>query len=101
MLNPSFYTNGIGPAFGAIQSLLIQKSPVLFTFLNFLLHTFNNLNIRTLVDAIQHVHDGVSEFNLIVRQINNVLLANPNFMVRFVKRKANLVAHALARAAIS
>jgi hypothetical protein len=53
------------------------------------------------VDAIQHVHDGVSEFNLIVRQINNVLLANPNFMVRFVKRKANLVAHALARAAIS
>jgi hypothetical protein len=29
------------------------------------------------------------------------MLLNPNFKVRFVKRQANIVAHSLARAAIS
>jgi hypothetical protein len=53
------------------------------------------------VDAIHNIHVGSSEFSTIVCLINNVLLSNPNFMVRFVKRKANIVAHTLAMAAIS
>jgi hypothetical protein len=53
------------------------------------------------VDAIQHLRDGVSEFSHIVCNINNVLLTNPNFLVRFVKRQTNLVAHTLARVASS
>jgi ribonuclease HI len=64
-------------------------------------HAIFETDSKSLVDAIQHIHVGVSDFSLIVRQINNVLSLNPNFMVRFVKRQANIVAHTLARAAIS
>jgi hypothetical protein len=53
------------------------------------------------VDAIQHFRGGNSEFSSIIGHIKNVLLVNPNFMVKFSKRQANMVAHALARAAIS
>jgi ribonuclease HI len=64
-------------------------------------HVIVETDSKSLVDAIQHLRDGASEFSLIVRNINNILLANPNFLVRFVKRQANLAAHTLARAAIS
>jgi ribonuclease HI len=64
-------------------------------------HAIFETDSKSLVDAIQHIHVGVSDFSLIVRRINNVLSLNPNFMVRFVKRQANIVAHTLARAAIS
>ncbi|KAK2423957.1 zinc finger CCCH domain protein [Trifolium repens] len=56
---------------------------------------------KSVVDAIQHYRGGNSEFSSIIGHINNVLLLNPNFMVKFIKRQANMVAHALARAAIS
>jgi ribonuclease HI len=64
-------------------------------------HAIFESDSKSLVDAIKHIHAGVSDFSLIVQQINNVLSLNPNFMVRFVKRQANIVAHTLARAAIS
>jgi ribonuclease HI len=64
-------------------------------------HVIVETDSKSLVNAIQHLHDGVSEFSFIVRNINNVLLANPNFLVRFVKRQANLAAHTLARVACS
>jgi ribonuclease HI len=64
-------------------------------------HVIVETDSKSLVDAIQHLRDGDSEFSRIVRNINTVLLANPNFLVRFVKRQANLVAHNLARAASS
>jgi ribonuclease HI len=64
-------------------------------------HVIVETDSKSLVEAIQHVRDGVSEFSRIVQNINNVLLANPNFLVKFVKRQANLVAHTLARAANS
>ncbi|KAK2379858.1 Ribonuclease H superfamily protein [Trifolium repens] len=56
---------------------------------------------KSVVDAIQHFRGGNSEFSSIISQINNVLLFNPNFMVKFIKRQANMVAHKLARAAIA
>jgi ribonuclease HI len=59
------------------------------------------IDSKSLVDAIQHIHVGRSEFSSIVCHINNTLLLNPIFLVRFVKRQANIVAHSLARAAIS
>jgi ribonuclease HI len=64
-------------------------------------HVIVETDSKSLVDAIQHLRDGVSEFSHIVCNINNVLLANPNFLVRFVKRQTNLVAHTLARVASS
>jgi ribonuclease HI len=56
---------------------------------------------QSLVTVIPHIHVGNSEFSAIVCQIKNTMLLNPNFKVRFVKRQANIVAHSLARAAIS
>jgi ribonuclease HI len=56
---------------------------------------------KSVVDAIQHIRGGNSEFSAIICNINNVLLRNPNFVVKFIKRQANMVAHTLARAAIS
>jgi hypothetical protein len=53
------------------------------------------------VDAIHQFRGGVSEFSFIVSNIINILSCNQNFMVKFVKRQANMVAHTLARAAIS
>jgi hypothetical protein len=53
------------------------------------------------VAAIYHYRAGSSEFSYLVSQINNVLLCNPNFEVKFIKRQANMVAHTLARAAIA
>jgi hypothetical protein len=35
-----------------------------------------------------------------VCNIRNVLALNPNFVVKFIKRQTNMVAHKLARAAI-
>jgi ribonuclease HI len=64
-------------------------------------HVVVETDSKSLVDAIHHLHVGSSEFSLLVCQIKNVLFANPNFMVRFVKRQANIVAHTLAMAAIS
>jgi ribonuclease HI len=56
---------------------------------------------KSVVDVVQHFCGSSSEFSSIIGHINNVLLLNPNFMVKFIKRQANMVAHTLARAAIS
>jgi ribonuclease HI len=56
---------------------------------------------QSLVNAIQHIQVGSFEFSVIVCQLKNILLLNQNFRVRFLKRQANIVAHSLARAAIS
>jgi hypothetical protein len=44
---------------------------------------------------------GNSEFSSIIGHINNVLLFNPNFMVKFIRRQANMIAYKLARTVIS
>jgi ribonuclease HI len=56
---------------------------------------------KTTVDAIQALRGRTSEFSSLICHIQNVLLCNPNFMVKFIKRQANMVAHTLARAAIA
>jgi ribonuclease HI len=56
---------------------------------------------KGVAEAIYHFRGGISEFSLLVSHIKNLLLSNPNFSVKFIKRKANMVAHTLARAAIS
>jgi hypothetical protein len=52
------------------------------------------------VDAIRHSRGGNSEFSFLIYRIKNILLCNPNFMVDFIKRQTNMVAHSLASAAI-
>jgi ribonuclease HI len=56
---------------------------------------------KSVVDATHHYNGGNSEFSLLVSLINNLLAMSPNFMVKFIRRQANMVAHTLARAAIS
>jgi ribonuclease HI len=56
---------------------------------------------KNVVDAIRHYRGGCSEFSFLVGHINNLLASSSNFMVEFIKRQANMVAHTLARAAIS
>jgi ribonuclease HI len=64
-------------------------------------HVIFETDSKSVVDAIHHIRGGVSEFSSLVSNINNFLSCNQNFMVKFVKRQANMVAHTLARAAIS
>jgi ribonuclease HI len=51
-------------------------------------------------DAIHALRVGTSEFSSLIHNINNVLTTNSNFVVKFVKRQANMVAHSLARTAV-
>jgi hypothetical protein len=53
------------------------------------------------VDVIHNIHGGASEFSSIICNINSILLSNPNFVVKFIKRQTNMVAHTLAKAASS
>jgi hypothetical protein len=56
---------------------------------------------KSVVDAIYHFCGESSEFSFLISHIINILSRNPNFKVIFIKRQANMVAHSLARAAIS
>jgi ribonuclease HI len=56
---------------------------------------------KSVVDAIQYFHGGNSEFSLLVAHIKYCICSSQNFVVKFIKRQANMVAHSLARAAIS
>ncbi|KAK2459206.1 hypothetical protein QL285_006272 [Trifolium repens] len=56
---------------------------------------------KGVVDAIHNIYGGVSEFSSIICSIKSILLVNPNFVVKFVKRQANMVAHTLAKTASS
>jgi deoxyxylulose-5-phosphate synthase len=64
-------------------------------------HVIFETDSKSVVDAIHHLHGGSFEFSFLISCINNILSCNPNFMVKFIKRQANIVAHTLARAAIS
>jgi nitrogenase subunit NifH len=51
------------------------------------------------VDAIYNLHVGTSKFSPLICN-KRVLLSNTNFVVKFIKRQANMVVHTLARAII-
>jgi ribonuclease HI len=63
-------------------------------------HVIFETDSKNVVDAIHNLRLGISEFSSIICNIRNVLSLNQNFVVKFVKRQANMVAHNLARAAI-
>jgi hypothetical protein len=56
-------------------------------------------NSKCVVDAIYNLHSGTSEFSAIICNVKRILLSNPNFMVKFLKRQGNMIAHIRARAA--
>jgi hypothetical protein len=53
------------------------------------------------VDVTYCLHIGVSEFSSLICKIKNLLSLSTNLEVEFIKRQVNMVAHKLARAAIS
>jgi ribonuclease HI len=64
-------------------------------------HVIFETDCKSVVDAIQHFRGGVSDFSLLISNIKYLLDFHNNFVVKFIKRQANMVAHSLARAAIS
>ncbi|PNX94194.1 cytochrome p450 [Trifolium pratense] len=64
-------------------------------------HVIFETDSKSVVDATHTLRVGASEFSSLICNIQNVLLLNSYFMVKFIKRQANMVAHTLARAAIS
>ncbi|KAK2388665.1 Ribonuclease H superfamily protein [Trifolium repens] len=64
-------------------------------------HVIFETDSKSVVDAIHNIHGGTSEFSSLISNVNRILLSKPNFVVKFIKRQANMVAHTLARAAIS
>ncbi|XP_045828732.1 uncharacterized protein LOC123920515 [Trifolium pratense] len=66
-----------------------------------LTHVIIETDSKSVVDAISHLRGGSSEFSFISCNIKNILLCNPNFKVKFIKRQTNMVAHTLARTAVS
>ncbi|GAU34086.1 hypothetical protein TSUD_255820 [Trifolium subterraneum] len=64
-------------------------------------HVIFESDSKIVVDAISSRQEGISDFSLLISSIQSLLMSNPNFEVKFVKRQANMVAHELARAAYS
>jgi ribonuclease HI len=64
-------------------------------------HVVFETDSKCVVDAIHHFRSGQSEFSILVSNIISIISCNQNFVVKFVKRQANMVAHTLARAVIS
>jgi ribonuclease HI len=64
-------------------------------------HVIFETDSKSAVDAIHNSSSGLSEYSSIICNIKNVFNRNPNFVVKFIKRQANMVAHTLARVAIS
>ena len=56
---------------------------------------------RSLVNALYSTTTPLNEFGDLVIQCKNILLSNHDFMVSFVRRQVNTVAHSIARAALS
>jgi hypothetical protein len=52
-------------------------------------HAIFETDSKSLVDAIKHIHAGVSDFSLIVQQINNVLSLTTTILTY---NSANLIA---------
>jgi ribonuclease HI len=67
---------------------------------NGITHVIFESDSKNVVEAIHSLRMGISEFSSIICNIRNVLALNPNFVVKFIKRQTNMVAHKLARAAI-
>jgi hypothetical protein len=61
-------------------------------------HVIFESDSKNVVDVIHNIHGGAFEFSSIICNINRILLANPNFVVKFIRRQANMVAHTLAKA---
>jgi hypothetical protein len=59
------------------------------------------MDSKSVVDASRHFRGNSSEFSFLIYHINHIMSCNPNFMVKFIKRQSNMIAHILARAVIS
>ncbi|XP_045831010.1 subtilisin-like protease SBT3.13 [Trifolium pratense] len=51
------------------------------------------MDSKSVVDAIHNIKSGSSDFSSLICHVKHVLLSNPNFVVKFIKRQANMVAH--------
>ncbi|CAK8572879.1 unnamed protein product [Lathyrus sativus] len=59
------------------------------------------IDSQTVVQVIHSNYKSGSEFYFIINSIKALLILNPSFKVKLIKRQANMVVHSLARAANS
>ncbi|XP_058734150.1 uncharacterized protein LOC131605869 [Vicia villosa] len=101
----SFITGGVAWDVGALSVIKAEATALKEAIQNAISLHFSHVTFESdcqiVTKAIHAKHVGNSEFSLIVKNIQNLLLLFPNFEVKFIKRQANLVAHTLAKAANS
>ncbi|XP_058777319.1 uncharacterized protein LOC131651665 [Vicia villosa] len=81
--------------------VLALKEAILSAIDLHLVNVIFECDSQVMTQAIRSDFNGFSEFSSIISAIRSLLLHFPNFEVKFVKRQANSVAHALAKAADS
>lgn len=59
------------------------------------------VDAKVVSDAIKDNRLDISEFGSIIRASHQILQQEPMFLVKFIRRQANVVAHELAREALS
>jgi ribonuclease HI len=62
-------------------------------------HVIFELDSKNVIDAIHNLRTSNPEFSSFICNIRNALSLNSNFVVKFIKRQTNMVAHTLARVA--
>jgi hypothetical protein len=87
----------LGYEFPVVAVLRNYTQPISDDFNSCVIFETDSMNV---VIAIHNLRGSFSEFSSIICNIINVPLYNPNFMVNFIKRQANIIAHTLARAVI-
>jgi ribonuclease HI len=93
------YWNNIAHTIPEAEALVLLEAMKVAGTMNWQHITFES-DSQLVVRAIHAAnYNGASIFSIIISNIKNLLLLNPNFEVKFVKRQVNLVAHQLARAA--
>lgn len=83
-----------GEAMGLLQALHwareLQLEDVVF-----------EMDAKTVADSVKSCTEDLTDFGIIIKQCRDILSVEPNYVVEFVRRQANVVAHAFAKAATS
>ncbi|XP_058726136.1 uncharacterized protein LOC131597455 [Vicia villosa] len=93
---------GMRGFFSVIEAETIAlKEAIQNTIFLHLSHVIFESDYQLIIKSIHDSKVGSSEFSVIINSIRQLLALFPNFEVKFIRRQANLVAHALAKAANS
>jgi len=64
-------------------------------------HVMFETDSKILVDLLKSTNPPINEIGDLVSECKTLLLSNPDYVVSFVRKQANKVAHSIARATLS